>query len=187
MVVMGVPVRAAKGPPQAVMIVEGAMMECATMKIWIDADACPVVIKETIYRVSKRTGTAVTLVANQYLRVPDLPQITSIQVGAGADVADAEIVRLMAAGDIVVTADIPLASLVVEKGGTAINPRGEPYTAANISERLSMRDFMDELRSNGVETSGPRPFNAKDCHQFSNSLDRILAAHAKKVARSAIA
>ena len=88
------------------------------MKIWIDADACPVVIKETIYRVSKRTGTPVTLVANQYLRVPDLPQITSIQVGAGADVADAEIVRLMAAGDIVVTADIPLASLVVEKGGT---------------------------------------------------------------------
>lgn len=154
--------------------------------IWIDADACPVVIKETIYRVSKRTGTPVTLVANQYLRVPDLPQITSIQVGAGADVADAEIVRRMVAGDIVVTADIPLAALVVEKGGTAVNPRGEPYTEANISERLSMRDFMDELRGSGVETSGPRPFNARDSQQFANSLDRILAARAKAEARQAM-
>ncbi len=157
------------------------------MKIWIDADACPVVIKETVYRVSKRTGTPVTLVANQYLRVPDLPQITSIQVGAGADVADAEIVRLMEPGDVVITADIPLAALVVEKGGTAINPRGEPYTVANIRERLSMRDFMDELRGSGVETSGPRPFNARDTQQFANSLDRILVAHARTLSRSASA
>jgi hypothetical protein len=144
------------------------------MKIWVDADACPVVIKEILFRAAERTGTHVTLVANQYISTPRSGYINSIRVSQGFDVADNEIVKRMAAGDLVVTADIPLASDVIAKGGHALNPRGEMYTPDNIRSRLSMRDFMETLRASGVDTGGPAALNQSDRQAFANQLDRFL-------------
>jgi len=144
------------------------------MKIWVDADACPVVIKEIIFRAAERTRTQVTLVANQYIATPRSHYIHSIQVSQGFDVADNEIVKRMVPGDLVITADIPLASDVIDKGGHALNPRGEMYTTDNIKSRLSMRDFMETLRASGVDTGGPAALNQSDRKAFANQLDRFL-------------
>lgn len=145
------------------------------MQIWVDADACPSVIKDILFRVADRLEIPVTLVANKLLRTPPSRFIKAIQVPAGFDVADNEIVRLTEPGDLIVTADIPLASDVLEKGGYALNPRGEFYTKDNIQQFLTMRTFMDELRSSGVETGGPAPFSQADTRNFANQLDRHLA------------
>ncbi len=153
------------------------------MKIWVDADACPVVIKEILFKAAERTGVQMTLVANQPMRVPALPCIQFIQVGSGLDVADNEIVKRLAAGDLVITADIPLASDVIEKGGHALNPRGELYSVENIRSRLSMRDFMDSLRANGVDTGGPPVLNQNDRQAFANQLDKLLSNYAGKKSR----
>lgn len=144
------------------------------MSIWVDADACPGVIKEILFRAAERTQTQLTLVANQPLRTPPSKVIRSIQVSQGFDVADNEIVQRMNKGDLVITADIPLASEVIDQGGVALNPRGELYTTANIKARLSMRDFMETLRSSGVETGGPAAFSQTDRQNFANQLDRWL-------------
>ena len=150
------------------------------MQIWVDADACPNVIKDILFRVADRLQIPVTLVANKLLRTPSSRFIKAIQVPAGFDVADREIVLLVQAGDLVVTADIPLAADVIEKGGHALNPRGEFYTRDNIQQHLAMRNFIDELRGSGVETGGPAPFNQGDRHAFANQLDRHLARYAGK-------
>lgn len=144
------------------------------MHIWVDADACPAVIKEILYRVAERTQLQVTLVANQLMRVPPSRFIRALQVPSGADVADQEIVRRLAAGDLVITGDIPLASDVLDKGGYALNPRGEFYTRDNIQQMLTMRAFLDELRGSGVDTGGPAAFSHADRQNFANSLDRHL-------------
>ena len=144
------------------------------MKIWIDADACPRPIKELLYRASERRKILLTLVANKAISFPPSRWLRGIQVAAGADVADQEIVRLLEEGDLVITADIPLAADVIEKGGHALDPRGEFFSKENIRERLSVRNFMDDLRSNGVETGGPAAFSAKDKQAFANQLDRFL-------------
>lgn len=149
------------------------------MNIWVDADACPNVIKDILYRAAKRTGLLLTLVANQPLRVPRAPNIATIQVGAGFDVADNEIVKQLAAGDLVITADIPLAAEAVEKGACALDPRGELYTADNVRARLNMRDFMDTLRASGVDTGGPPALNKRDRQTFANQLDALLARAAR--------
>ncbi|WP_336748198.1 YaiI/YqxD family protein [Pantoea vagans] len=141
------------------------------MFIWVDADACPNVIKEVLYRAADRTATTVTFVANQFLRVPPSPYLRTLQVPAGFDVADNEIVRRCQPGDLVITADIPLAAEVIEKGAAALNPRGERYSSATIRERLTMRDFMDTLRSSGVQTGGPATMSPRDRQQFANELD----------------
>lgn len=143
-------------------------------QIWVDADACPVVIKEILFRAAERAEVAVTLVANQPLRTPPSRYIRAIQVAGGFDVADDEIVQRVSAGDLVVTQDIPLAAQVVDKGALAINPRGELYTAETIAQQLSMRNFMDELRGSGVDTGGPAPFHARDRQHFANQLDQWL-------------
>jgi uncharacterized protein YaiI (UPF0178 family) len=145
------------------------------MQIWVDADACPAVIKDILYRVAERTQIPVTLVANQLMRVPGSKYIRALQVPSGADVADAEIVERLAPGDLVVTGDIPLAALVLEKGGFALNPRGDFYTKDTIAQQLTMRAFMEELRSGGVDTGGPAAFNQGDRQAFANALDRHLA------------
>jgi uncharacterized protein YaiI (UPF0178 family) len=150
------------------------------MHIWVDADACPGVIKDILFRVAERLQLNVTLVANQLMRVPGSRFIRALQVPIGADVADAEIVERLAAGDLVVTGDIPLASLVLDKGGFALNPRGEFYTHDNIKQQLSMRAFMEELRSGGIDTGGPAPFGQGDRQNFANALDRHLARYAKR-------
>ncbi|MDA9366384.1 YaiI/YqxD family protein [Pseudomonadales bacterium] len=144
------------------------------MNIWVDADACPVVIKEILFRAAERTGVAVTLVANQWLRTPPLANIRSIQVMPGFDVADAEIVKRLTAGDLVITSDIPLAADVLEKHGLALSPRGELFSAENIKARLGMRDFLDTLRASGVNTGGPPTLNQQDRQLFANQLDRLL-------------
>ena len=144
------------------------------MSIWVDADACPNVIKEVLYRAADRTATTVTFVANQFLRVPPSPYLRTLQVPAGFDVADNEIVKRVEAGDLVITADIPLAAEVIEKGAAALNPRGERYSPATIRERLTMRDFMDTLRSSGVQTGGPAAMSPRDRQQFANELDSWL-------------
>ena len=144
------------------------------MNIWVDADACPVVIKEILFRVADRTKIPVTLVANQFIRTPRSPNISFLQVSAGFDVADNEIVKRMEADDLVVTADIPLAADAIEKGGQAISPRGEHYTPSNIKARLSMRDFMDTLRSSGVDTGGPAALNQNDRQAFANLLNKLV-------------
>ncbi|WP_018862205.1 YaiI/YqxD family protein [Thioalkalivibrio sp. ALJ3] len=149
------------------------------MKIWVDADACPAVIKEILFRAAKRTQVPLTLVANQPLRTPPSKWIDSLQVGAGFDVADNEIVRRLEAGDLVITADIPLAAEAIAKGAQALNPRGELYTEGTIRERLSMRDFMETLRSSGVDTGGPAAFSQADRQAFANQLDRLLTRQAK--------
>ncbi|MCW8908311.1 MAG: YaiI/YqxD family protein [Sedimenticola sp.] len=145
------------------------------MQIWVDADACPNVIKEILYRAAERVGVPLILVANQPLRTPPSQYIRSIQVAAGFDVADNEIVRQLEPGDLVITADIPLAAEVLEKGGEAINPRGERYTRDTIRERLAMRDLMDELRGSGIQTGGPPALDKGDRQAFANQLDRLLA------------
>ena len=144
-------------------------------QIWVDADACPKVIKEILYRAADRVGVPLILVANQPLQVPRSRQIQSIQVAAGFDVADNHIVQQAKAGDLVITADIPLAAEVITKGCLALNPRGDLYTEDNIRQRLSMRDFMDTLRSSGVDTGGPASFSQADRQAFANQLDRLLA------------
>lgn len=143
--------------------------------IWVDADACPGVIKEILFRAAEREKISVTLVANQWLRTPPSRYIHAVQVPGGFDVADGEIVRRVAAGDMVVTQDIPLAALVLEKGALALNPRGELYTRETIAQRLSMRNFMEELRGTGVDTGGPAAFGQRDRQSFANALDRWLA------------
>lgn len=145
------------------------------MKIWVDADACPGVIKDILFRAANRTGTPLTLVANQPVQVPASRFITTIRVGSGFDVADNEIVKRLEAGDLVVTADIPLAAEVIEKGGYALNPRGELYTTENVRARLNMRDFMDTMRASGVNTGGPSAISQRDRQAFANTLDRFLA------------
>ena len=147
------------------------------MQIWVDADACPGVIKDILYRVAERTRIPVILVANQLMRVPGSKYIRALQVPSGPDVADAEIVERMNPGDLVVTGDIPLAALVLEKGGFALNPRGDFYTKDTIAQQLTMRAFMEELRSGGVDTGGPAAFSQSDRQQFANALDRHLARH----------
>jgi uncharacterized protein YaiI (UPF0178 family) len=147
------------------------------MKIWVDADACPVAIKEILFRAAKRTGIRTTLVANQVLRVPPSPYIEFLRVGAGFDVADNAIVQRAEPKDLVVTSDIPLAAEVIEKGASALNPRGELYDDNNIKDRLTMRDFMDTLRGSGVNTGGPPALSPKDKQAFANQLDQYLAKH----------
>lgn len=144
------------------------------MQIWVDADACPNVIKEVLFRAAERTGMMVTLVANQIIRTPPSKFLRTLRVEAGFDVADNEIVRRTEPGDLVITADIPLAAEVIEKGGVALNPRGERYTTETIKERLNMRDFMDTMRASGVQTGGPPVLNQRDRQQFANELDKWL-------------
>ncbi len=153
----------------------------AAMQIWVDADACPVAVKDILYRVAERLQLMVTLVANQGLRVPASRFIRTVRVASGADVADREIVRLLAAGDLVVTADIPLAADVLEKGGFALNPRGEFYTVDNIAQQLTMRAFLEELRGGGVDTGGPAPFSQGDRQNFAKQLDGHLRRHARNI------
>jgi len=149
------------------------------MKIWIDADACPVVIKEILFKAANRTETQCTLVANQFIKTPPSPFINSIQVPPGFDVADNEIVKRVETNDLVITSDIPLASEVIEKGAQALGPRGDMFTTENIKARLNMRDFMDTMRASGEQTGGPPPLNQNDRQQFANALDRYLNKHAK--------
>ncbi len=144
------------------------------MQIWVDADACPNVIKEVLFRAADRTGMMVTLVANQPLKPPPSKFIRTLQVASGFDVADNEIVQRVEKNDLVITADIPLAAEVIEKGGIALNPRGERYTPDTIRERLNMRDFMDTMRASGIQTGGPNTLNQRDRQQFANELDKWL-------------
>ena len=146
------------------------------MKIWVDADACPVVIKEILFRAVDRVGIQMTLVANQVINVPRSRYIRSIKVAAGFDVADNEIVRQVEAGDLVITSDIPLAAEVIEKAGIALSPRGELYTEMNIRARLNMRDFMDTMRSSGIDTGGPPPMGNSERKAFADHLDKLLAS-----------
>lgn len=143
-------------------------------KIWIDADACPNVVKEILFRAAERVGIMVVLVANQPLQAPRSRFVSSVRVSAGFDVADNHIVRQAASGDLVITADIPLAAEVIDKGCLVITPRGELYSEENIRERLNMRDFMETLRSSGVDTGGPDAFSQADRQAFANQLDRLL-------------
>lgn len=145
------------------------------MRIWVDADACPNVIKDILYRAAERAGVDLTLVANQPLATPRSKFIRSKQVAGGFDVADNWIVEAVQAGDLVITADIPLAAAVVDKNALALNPRGELYTEENVRERLNLRDMMDELRSTGVVTGGPPSISKRDRQAFANQLDRLLA------------
>lgn len=143
--------------------------------IWVDADACPVAVKEILYRAAQRAGVPLTLVANRLLQVPRSPWIKALQVAHGFDVADAEIVRRIAPGDLVITADIPLAAAVLERGGQALSPRGEPFSPETIAAQHTLRDFMDTLRASGVQTGGPPAFSQADRKAFAGHLDRWLA------------
>ncbi len=144
------------------------------MQIWVDADACPNVIKEILFRAADRRKITVTLVANQLIRTPPSPYIKALQVPGGFDIADNKIIELARPGDLVVTADVPLAALVLARHGHVLDPRGEFYTRDTIEERLSMRNFMDGLRASGLETGGPAPMNQGDRQAFANQLDRFL-------------
>ena len=146
-----------------------------TPTIWVDADACPKVVREILCRAAQRTGIALTFVANQSIPVPSNPNITAVQVPSGFDIADNEIVRRAAAGDLVISGDIPLAAEVMEKGASALSPRGELFTDNTIRQRLNMRDFMDTLRASGVQSGGPPPLGQRERQQFANALDRYLA------------
>jgi uncharacterized protein YaiI (UPF0178 family) len=149
------------------------------VRIWVDADACPVVAREILFRAADRTGVQLTLVANQPMNTPASENINSLQVPRGFDVADDEIVKRVSAGDLVITSDIPLAAEVVEKGGHALSPRGEMHTKENIGAKLNMRDFMDTMRSSGVEMGGgPSAYSQRDKQEFANKLDRFLTRHA---------
>ncbi len=145
------------------------------MPIWVDADACPGVIKEILFRAAERTQIATTLVANQYIATPPSKVISMVQVGSGFDLADNEIVKRVVAGDLVITSDIPLAAEVVDKGAEALSHRGESYTKETIRQRLDMRDFMETLRNSGVQTGGPAAMNHTDRKAFANKLDRWIA------------
>ena len=145
------------------------------MKIWVDADACPAVVRDMLFKASRRTGVALTMVANQPVRVPGDPQISALQVSSGFDVADDAIVERAEPGDLVITADIPLAAEVIEKGALALNPRGELYTTETIRSRLNMRDFMDTMRSSGIQSGGPAAYGQREKQAFANQLDRLLA------------
>jgi len=149
------------------------------MKIWVDADACPVVIKDILFRAAERTRVQMTLVANQALRIPPSRFIDLLQVSSGLDVADDEIVKRLSVGDLVITSDIPLAAEVIEKGGHALNPRGELYSADNIRDRLNMRDFMDTLRSSGIYSGGPSTLSQSARNSFANHLDKLLTKYGK--------
>ncbi|HTF86033.1 YaiI/YqxD family protein [Cellvibrio sp. ARAG 10.3] len=146
------------------------------MHIWVDADACPKPVKEILFRAAVRAQVPVILVANQYLSVPPSPLIRAVQVSSGFDVADNHIVQSAQVGDLVITADIPLAAEAVAKGVAVINPRGERYTLDNVRQRLNMRDFMETLRSSGIQSGGPAPYSQQDKQAFANALDRFLAA-----------
>jgi uncharacterized protein YaiI (UPF0178 family) len=150
------------------------------MQVWVDADACPSVIKEILFRAAERAQVRVTLVANQPMRIPASAYVRFVLVGAGLDVADKRIVELVEPPDLVVTADIPLAAAVIAKGARALNPRGELYTNDNIRERLSVRNFMDELRGSGVATGGPAALHPRDRQAFANALDSILAKNVSR-------
>ena len=145
------------------------------MHIWVDADACPAVIKDILFRVAERTKLPLTLMANRLLRVPPSPYIRARQVPMGFDVADQHIMDELAAGDLVITADIPLAAALIEQGAFALSPRGEFYSAENIRERLGMRDFMEGLRGAGIDISGPATLSQADRQAFARALDRFLA------------
>lgn len=145
------------------------------MKIWVDADACPNVIKEILFRAARRTETEVILVANHFLRTPPSPFIRAIQVEGGFDVADDHIAAECEPGDLVVTGDIPLAASAMKKGAQAVNPRGEPYTDDNIRERVAVRNFLDQMRASGIQTGGPPPLAEKDKQRFANAIDTFLA------------
>lgn len=149
------------------------------MKIWIDADACPKPIKEILFRAAERAKVEMILVANARMYVPSSPFIKIVQVGQGPDVADAHIAEHCAAGDLVITADIPLASLVVKKGATGLDPRGKLYDAESVGQALNMRDFMDSLRGSGIDTGGSAAFGAADKQEFANQLDRFLTRAAR--------
>lgn len=144
------------------------------MEIWVDADACPVAIKEILFRAAERTETKVTLVANQYINTPRSKFVSCVQVSKGFDVADNEIVIRSAKGDLVITSDIPLANEVISKGCLALSPRGELFTEENIKARLNIRDFMETMRSSGISTGGPSPLSSSDKQAFGNQLDRWL-------------
>lgn len=151
------------------------------MKIWVDADACPAVAREILFRAAARTGVQLTLVANQPLSTPASDNINSLQVPRGFDVADDEIVKRLSAGDLVITSDIPLAAEVIEKGGHALSPRGELHTKENIGAKLNMRDFLDTMRSSGVEMGGgPSAYSQRDKQEFANALDRLLTRQSMK-------
>jgi uncharacterized protein len=145
------------------------------MQIWVDADACPAVIRDILFRAAERVQVPLTLVANQPLSTPPSRVIRSVRVGSGFDVADNYIAEQVQRGDLVITADIPLAAAVVERGAQALSPRGEPFTVETVRERLSMRDFMTGLRDSGVQTGGPAALSPRDRQAFANQLDRVLA------------
>jgi len=149
------------------------------MNIWVDADACPIVIRSILFKAAMRTGTLLTLVANQAIQVPRSPLIRMRQVSQGFDVADDEIVKLCCADDLVITSDIPLAAQIVEKGAHALSPRGEVFSTANIGERLNMRDFMETLRGSGIQTGGPAAMSQSERAEFANQLDKLLTRYAK--------
>ncbi|MDJ0624238.1 MAG: YaiI/YqxD family protein [Desulfocapsaceae bacterium] len=149
------------------------------MKLWVDADACPAVIREILYKAAERTQTRLILVANRNIRIPKSRFIEFLRVQLGLDVADNTIIEKIESGDLVITSDIPLAAKVVQRGGLGLNPRGEIYSSENISEILSNRDFMDSLRSSGVDTGGPPPLTNRDKQTFANSLDQVLAKFKK--------
>lgn len=147
------------------------------MRIWVDADACPNVVKDILFRAAERTQVPLTLVANQFLTVPPSKVIKAVQVSGGFDVADNYIVKHVQENDLVITADIPLAAEVIAKNAHAINPRGELYTKENIRERLAIRDFMEEMRSTGQASGGPSPLGQREKQDFANTLDRVLAKY----------
>ena len=150
------------------------------MNIWVDADACPVVIKEILFKAADRTQIITTFVANHNIRIPPSKYIQFMQVSSGFDIADDEIVKRVSEHDLVITSDIPLASEVIDKAATALSPRGELYTKENIKSRLNIRDFMDTMRASGVQTGGPPALNQSDRQNFANHLDRIITRHKKK-------
>lgn len=147
------------------------------MKIWVDADACPAVIRDILYKASTRTGVSITLVANQFIATPPSRKIDLLQVQRGFDVADNEILNRLTTGDLVITGDIPLAAEVIQKGGHALNPRGELYTSESIRVRLNMRDFMETLRASGIQTGGPAPLGPTERRAFASHLDTFLSRY----------
>ena len=149
------------------------------MKIWIDGDACPNAIKDILFRAAERTGISLTLVANHIVKVPPSRHISFLRVASGFDVADNEIVKRLAPGDLVITGDIPLAAEIIENRGQALNPRGELYTRDNIKARLTMRDLMESLRSSGIESGGQAPLNHSDRKAFADQLDKIISREDK--------
>ncbi|MCC2637681.1 MAG: hypothetical protein K0Q68_1400 [Moraxellaceae bacterium] len=156
------------------------MTDSRQVQVWVDADACPTPIKDILFRAAEKRQVTCTLVANRYIPVPQVAWLKSVQVPAGFDVADDRIVELILPGDLVITADIPLAAKVVEKKAFALNPRGTFYSEDNIRQRLTMRNFMEELRASGVQVGGPATFSQQDRMAFANTLDRFLTQHLKK-------